>query len=196
MKKDRMKDITFPTLEQLEKELARENYRRRYERVLSSTIYALVAVAALAVLIATLVLPVLRIYGSSMTPTLNEGNIVIALRGSEFQSGDMIAFYYNNKILVKRVIAQEGQWVDMDIEGNVTIDGVPLDEPYLVEKAVGECNITLPYQVPSERFFVMGDHRSTSIDSRNTSVGCVAQDQVVGRIAFRVWPLSELGAVH
>ena len=119
----------------------------------------------------------------------------MSVKGADFQSGDLIAFYYNNKILVKRVIAQEGQWVDLDDQGNLTVDGVPLAEPYLEEKTLGECNITLPYQVPSERFFVMGDHRATSIDSRNTAVGCVAEEQLIGKIVFRVWPFSELGAV-
>ncbi|MCI6255048.1 MAG: signal peptidase I [Clostridiales bacterium] len=184
-----------PTREQLEAELGREKYRRRYGRVLRSTIYSLITVAAAAVLVAVLLLPVLQIYGSSMADTLHDGDIVISVKGSRFESGDLIAFYYNNKILVKRVIAQAGEWVDMDENGAVSVNGRPLDEPYVKEPALGECDIELPYQVPDGRCFVMGDHRSTSVDSRSTAVGCVAQEQVVGKIVFRVWPLSALGAV-
>ena len=184
-----------PTREQLEAELGREKYRRRYGRVLRSTIYSLITVAAAAVLVAVLLLPVLQIYGSSMADTLHDGDIVISVKGSRFESGDLIAFYYNNKILVKRVIAQAGEWVDMDENGAVSVNGRPLDEPYVKEPALGECDIELPYQVPDGRCFVMGDHRSTSVDSRSTAVGCVAQEQVVGKIVVRVWPLSALGAV-
>ena len=184
-----------PTREQLEAELGREKYRRRYGRVLRSTIYSLITVAAAAVLVAVLLLPVLQIYGSSMADTLHDGDIVISVKGSRFESGDLIAFYYNNKILVKRVIAQAGEWVDIDENGAVSVNGRPLDEPYVKEPALGECDIELPYQVPDGRCFVMGDHRSTSVDSRSTAVGCVAQEQVVGKIVFRVWPLSALGAV-
>lgn len=179
-----------PNLEQLEAELKRENYKDRYRSVLRSTIFTLITVAAAAVLVATLLTPVLQITGGSMTPTLMNGEIVVSLKGSGYQSGDIIAFYFDNKILVKRVIAQAGQWVDIDEEGNVYVDGELLDEPYLEERAFGECNIELPYQVPETKVFVMGDHRSVSLDSRNTSVGCVGEDQIVGRLILRVWPLN------
>ena len=182
----------FPTVEQLNGELGRERYKERYKRVLKSTIYTLVVVAAIAVLVATVWMPVLQIYGSSMTPTISEGDIVICAKGSEFETGDLVAFYLGNKILVKRCIAGPGQWVDIDEDGNVYVDGELLDEPYLTEKALGDCNIDLPYQVPDNRYFCMGDHRSTSVDSRNTSVGCVSEEQIVGKIVFRVWPLTEL----
>ena len=183
----------LPDLEQLKAELNRENYKSRYRSVLRSTIYTLIVVAAVAVLVATIWMPVLQIYGSSMTPTLEESDIVISVKGSDFEPGDLVAFYLGNKILVKRCIAGPGQWVDIDEDGNVSVDGQLLEEPYLTEKALGDCNIKLPYQVPESRYFRMGDHRSTSVDSRNTAVGCVAEEQIVGKIVFRVWPLMKFG---
>ena len=186
----------IPDVEQLRAELSREQYRQRYRRVLRSTIYTLVVVAAVAVLISVLFLPVLQIYGTSMTPTLSEGDIVVSVKGADFESGDLIAFYLGNKILVKRCIAGPGQWVDIDEEGNVYIDGKLLEEPYLEEKALGDCNIELPYQVPDNRYFCLGDHRATSVDSRDTTVGCVSEEQIVGKIVFRVWPLSGLGTLE
>lgn len=193
----------LPTLAQLEEELTRETYRKQYRRTLRSTIYILITVAAAAVLVAaaavlvaTLLLPVLRIYGTSMTPTLRDGDIVVSIRGGDYARGDIISFWFNNKILVKRVIAYPGEWIDIDEEGNVSIDGKPLDEPYLKERAQGECDIELPYQVPEGRIFVMGDHCSTSSDSRSKAIGCVAEEQVVGQLSFRVWPLKEIGPVE
>lgn len=156
----------------------------------------LITVAAVAVLVATLLLPVLQIYGTSMTPTLENGEIVVTLKTADFKQGDVIAFYYNNKILIKRVIAGPADWVDMDEDGTVYVNEIAIDEPYVTDKAFGDTNIELPYQVPDGRFFVMGDHRSTSSDSRNTAVGCVSQEQVVGRIFYRVWPLERWGAVQ
>ena len=185
----------IPATEQLEAELAREKYKHRYHSVLRSTIYTLVIVAAVAVLTATLWLPVLQIYGSSMTPTLQDGEIVFSVKTSKFEPGDVVAFYYNNKILIKRVICGPADWVNIDENGTVYVNGTVLDEPYLAEKALGDCNIELPYQVPDGKVFVMGDHRSTSVDSRNTAVGCVAQEQLVGKIIFRIWPLDRLGIV-
>lgn len=189
------KIVCPPTTEQLEGELKRVRYKSRYRSVLRSTIYSLITVAAIAVLIATLWLPVLQVYGNSMTPTLQNGEIIFTVKVSEFEPGDIISFYYNNKILIKRVIARSGEWVNMDADGNVYVNGTLLDEPYLDEKAFGDCNIELPYQVPEGRVFVMGDHRSTSVDSRNSAVGCVAQEQIVGKILFRVWPLEKFGWV-
>lgn len=184
-----------PTVDQLEHELQRERHKRNYRGTLLSTISALVIVAAVAVLVSMLALPVLQVVGESMTPSIFQGEIVVAPRGTAFQKGDVIAFYYNNKILVKRVIANAGEWVNIDADGNVFINDVPLEEPYLTEKAFGDCNITLPYQVPDGKIFVMGDHRATSSDSRNTAVGCVAQEQVVGRVVLRIWPLNRIGFI-
>lgn len=189
------KIVCPPTTEQLEAELKRVRYKSRYRSVLRSTIYSLITVAAITVLITTLWFPVLRVYGNSMTPTLQNGEIIFTVKVSEFEPGDIISFYYNNKILIKRVIARSGEWVNMDADGNVYVNETLLDEPYLDEKAFGDCNIELPYQVPEGRVFVMGDHRSTSVDSRNSAVGCVAQEQIVGKIQFRVWPLEKFGWV-
>lgn len=190
------KTLEFPTAEQLEAELERMRYRSRYRTVLRSTVYTLIVVAAVSVLVATVWMPVLQIYGSSMAPTLNEGEIVLSLKGSDFSQGDLIAFYIGNKILVKRCIALPGQWVDIDEAGNVYIDGVLLDEPYLTERAFGDANIELPYQVPENRYFCMGDHRSTSVDSRHTEIGCISDEQIVGKIVFRIWPLSDMGSLN
>ena len=193
-KKNHKNDL--PEISQLEKELERVRYRGRFRTVLRSTIYTLITVAAVAVLVATLWLPVLQIYGSSMTPTLVDGEIIFTIKTSDFEPGDIVAFYHENKILVKRVIAGAADWVDIDEDGTVYINEAELEEPYLEEKALGDCNIELPYQVPDERIFVMGDHRSTSVDSRNTAIGCVAQEDIVGKIVFRIWPLSRIGKVE
>ena len=187
--------LLIPTLAQLEAELQRETKSKHLRRVLRSTIFNLVTVAAAAILVSTLLIPVLRIYGTSMFPTVVDGDIVVSLKESSFSQGDLIAFYYNNKILVKRVIALPGQWVDIDSQGNVNVDGVALEEPYLSEKALGECDIQRPYQVPDGRLFVMGDNRATSVDSRSTVVGCVSEEQIVGKLVFRVWPVTGFGTL-
>ena len=185
-----------PDVGQLKEELNRINHRSKFNRLLRSTVYTLIVVSAVAVLVAVLFMPVLRIYGTSMTPTLNEGEIVVSLKGTSVERGDIVGVYYGSKLLIKRCIALEHQWVNIDGEGNVYIDGELIDEPYITEKAFGECNIELPYQVPDTSIFVMGDHRATSVDSRNTSVGCIDRENVVGKIVFRVWPLRMFGVVE
>ncbi len=184
-----------PTTEQLTDELNREKYRRRYIMTIRNIIFILITAAAIAVLIATLILPVFRIYGTSMTPTLSEGEIVVSVKSDNLKQGDFVAFYFNNKILVKRVIAKSGEWVNIDESGNVYINDQLLDEPYLEKKSLGQCDIELPYQVPDGKIFVMGDHRDVSIDSRTTSVGCVSDEQIAGKLIFRIWPLRKIGSL-
>lgn len=185
----------FPTVAQLQQERIYERYKIRYHRAVRSTVVSLITVAAVAVILSYMLFPVLRIYGHSMTPTLSDGQIVAAMKGSHFSTGDIVAFYYNNKILIKRVIAGPGDWVDIDRDGNVSVNEQQIEEPYLEDKALGEANIDFPVQVPENRWFVMGDHRSVSIDSRNTAVGMVSDEQIVGRVLFRFWPLREIGVV-
>ena len=184
------RQLEIPTVELLEGELKRTKYNRRYLRTLRSTVFSLVLVVAAAVIIAVLLLPVLQISGSSMENTLVDGDMVISLNDGKYKTGDVIGFYYNNVVLIKRVIATSGDWVDIAEDGTVKVNGVELDEPYVTEKALGECNINLPYQVPQGKCFVLGDNRTTSIDSRNTAVGCISNDVVVGRLLARIWPLK------
>jgi len=193
MKKDteKTKDISFPSVDQLKKELGRERYKRRFRRVLRSTINALIVVAAIAALIATLVLPVLQIAGTSMEPSLEDGDIVVLVKTDNLKTGDLCAFYYSNKILIKRVIGVPGDYIWIDKEGTVFVNNVELDEPYISEKSLGECDIEFPYQVTENNYFMMGDHRETSIDSRSSVIGCIAEDQMIGKIICRVWPISQ-----
>ena len=189
------KNISAPTLRQIETELRKEEYRSSRKRILRGSISTLIVIAAATVLISTFLLPVLRIYGTSMTPALDAGDIVVTVRSGSYNSGDVIAFYYNNKVLIKRIIGLPGEWVDIDENGNVSVDGEILEEPYLTEKSQGEYDIELPYQVPDGRYFIMGDHRRVSSDSRNSAVGCVSEEQIVGKLIFRVWPFSKIGII-
>lgn len=194
MKKNRG-PIEIPKTSEIEQVYRQASYRKRLMEAIRSTVFMLIVVAAFAVLIAVLFLPILRIYGKLMHGTLDSGDIVLSVKSSDFDTGDVVAFYYNNNILVKRVIAEAGDWVDMDDDGTVYVNEVKLVEPYITEKAYGETDITFPYQVPENRIFVMGDNREVSIDLRNTSIGTVSDEQIVGRLIFKIWPLQEIGTI-
>ena len=187
---------TRPSLEQLNRELDRRRHQKAFNRALRGTVWILLVVAAAAIICSTFFFSVLQIEGSSMEPTLNEGELVVASKSKHFQRDDIIAFYYNNKVLLKRVIGFPGEWINIDQNGIVYIDGQTLEEPYVQENALGECDITLPCQIPDERWFVLGDHRATSVDSRSKVIGNVAEEQLVGRVVFRIWPLSKFGPVN
>ena len=186
----------LPSTEEIKEAYEKVSYRDRLLKSVVSTTNILIVVAAMTVLIAVMFLPVLRIYGQSMNSTLVSGELVVSIKGATFKTGDIVAFYYNNNILVKRVIANSGDWVDIDLDGNVYVNQQKIDEPYIKEKAYGEPTIDFPYQVPEERVFVLGDNRAVSIDSRHSSIGCVTSEQIVGKIVFRVWPLNRIGPVQ
>lgn len=192
----RKRQLKTPDLALLEAELRRERKKGRLARIIRNTTNTLLVVAAISVLVATLLTPVLQIYGHSMTPTLTEGQFVVSVKGSSFQQGDLVSFYIGNKLLVKRVIAGPGDWVDIKADGTVLVNGVELIEPYIKEKAFGLCDLELPYQVPESRYFLLGDDRASSQDSRSSVIGCVAKDQIVGKIVLCIWPLSDFGPVQ
>ena len=190
------KPIELPSIEELEAEISRKKHKQNQHHLLRNALYVLITVAAVTALVAILFVPVLKTFGNSMTPTLEDGEIVAVVKTDEAKVGEMIAFYYNNKIFIKRVIALGGSVVDMDEAGNVFVDGAPLEEPYLTEKSAGSGDVEFPYEVPDGMYFVLGDNRVTSADSRNSILGCVDPDDMLGRVLFRVWPLDRFGAVH
>lgn len=190
------KRIEIPTLAQLETELDRENRKKKYRGELGKMAGILIVLACALALAADMMLPVLQVNGTSMTPALRQGDVIISMRGADFARGDMVAFYHSDKILVKRVIGLSGEWIDINSDGDVYINGVLLQEPYLEEKAFGECNIELPCQVPKGKVFVMGDHRSVSEDSRSSRIDCVSQAQIIGKLIFRVWPFASAGPIQ
>ena len=187
------KEVSLPTKKQVEAERKRYRRQKAYNKALRGTVYVLTIVAAVAVLIATLILPVLQIEGTSMEPTLSNGDVVLLMKTTRFDHGDLCAFTWNNKLLVKRVIALPGDWIEIDTDGTIYLNGDKLDEPYVEHKALGECDLEFPFQVPQEQYFVIGDMRESSIDSRNTVIGCIPKDQIVGKVFFRVWPFKKIG---
>ena len=186
------KEVSLPTKKQVETERKRYRRQKAYNKALGGTVYVLTIVAAVAVLVATLILPVLQIEGTSMEPTLSGGDIVLLMKTTRFERGDLCGFTWNNKLLIKRVIGTPGDWIEMDTDGTIYRNGEKLDEPYVQQKAFGECDLEFPFQVPLEQYFVMGDMRESSIDSRNTLIGCIPKDQIVGRVFFRIWPFKNI----
>lgn len=194
MKKDN--EITLPTTSEIEELYKKAKCRKLFTEKIRSTFFMLIVVAAFAILVAMLYLPTLRIYGKSMKGTLDSGDVVLTVKSNHFRTGDIVAFYYNNNILVKRVIAESGDWVNITKDGTIYVNSKKIKEPYIEYKSYGETNIKFPYQVPENRIFVLGDNRSVSIDSRNTSVGTVSDEQLVGKLIFRIWPLSDIGTLN
>lgn len=191
----RKRTVSLPSLEQIEMEQKRLRHKSAYRRALSGTVYALIIVAAIAVLISSLLLPVLQISGDSMEPTLNSGEVVVAVKTKIFEIGDLCCFSWNNKTMIKRVIGRPGDWVDIKKDGTVYVNSKKLDEPYVSKKSPETDGRTYPYQVPENSYFMLGDQRETSIDSRNEAIGCIYKDQIIGKVEFRIWPLSDFGAV-
>lgn len=196
VKKDAyIEKINLASTEQIEAELKKENYKHRYRMTIRSTISILLIVCAVSMLIATFSLPVMKIYGTSMEPTLKEGQIVVSVKDKSIKQGDVVGIYYGNKVLIKRCIATSGQWVKVDKNGDVYVDDMLLTEPYVSEKVKGDCSVEFPMEVPDGNLFLMGDKRSIAMDSRNQAIGCMSSDDTVGRIIFRIWPLSEFGKI-
>lgn len=194
MEKEIKREI--PSAAQLDAEIMRLKYRRNFRKTIVSTFNSLIVVASVAVLVSMLFFPLLRVTGTSMTPTLQNDELVICNKMEDFKQGDIIAFHFSNKILLKRVIGVAGDWVDMKEDGTVYINGKEFYEPYVQEKFYGQCDIEFPYQVPDERVFVMGDHRETSVDSRSSDVGCIAEEYIIGKVSIRVWPWKEIGTIE
>ena len=190
------KKVFVPSLKDIQTERKRIRREDLYRQALRGTIAVLVVVAAVAVLITTLFLPILQISGDSMSPTLEHDEIIILLKTKDFEQGDLIGFYYQGKILLKRVIALPEDEVAIDGEGNVYVNGELLEEPYVTDMGLGDCDLEFPYHVPGDGYFVMGDQRSNSVDSRNSAIGAISQEDIIGKVFLRVWPFSKIGFVY
>lgn len=190
------KSLRIPSIEDVEAERSALKYRASFRQVLRRTIGILIVVAAMAALISTLLFPVLQVSGTSMEPTLNNGDVIVLFKSRELKTGDLISLYYNGKIMLKRIIGQPGDYVNMDADGNVYVNGEYLDEPYIDSKSLGDCDVSFPYQVPDEKYFVLGDHRSVSTDSRNSLIGSIPSDQIIGKIVVRIWPLNNISIIN
>ena len=193
---EEQKQFDLPDAEQFRKEFKRLQYQKNFSKTMRNTIGSLLVVGAIAVILSVLVVPVMRVTGVSMTPTLQNEDLLLCVRSANYEEGDIVAFYYNNKILLKRVIGVSGDTINITEEGAVSINDEPLYEPYVNELAMGECDISLPYQVPESRVFVMGDHRAVSIDSRSTAIGCVAEEAIVGKVLLRIYPFDRFGMLE
>lgn len=187
-------EIIIPSTKELEAELHNEKYKSKYKKILKSTVYVLLIVVAISAIVATLVFPVLKIYGTSMSPVVNNGDVVVAVKKNKFNSSDVVAFYYNNRILVKRIIATPQDWVNIDEDGKIYVNNVLLDESYTYGKTV-QGDIEYPFQVPSDSYFVLSDQREIMVDSRNKEIGCIKQEDIVGKVVFKVWPIGRFGLV-
>lgn len=190
------KRVLIPDRESVVAERERLKYQARFKKVLLSTISILLVVAAAAALIATLYLPVLQVSGTSMEPTLHDGDVIVLMKTADFDTGDLVGLYYNGKIMLKRVIGGAGDYINIDANGDVYVNGVYVDEPYVTEKSLGDCDVSFPYQIPDNTYFVLGDHRSVSTDSRNSSIGCIRTEQIIGRIFLRIWPLKDIAYIN
>lgn len=188
-------NISVPSLDEIQRERKRIRRGAYYRQALRGTVSVLVVVAAIAVLIATLFLPILQISGDSMSPTLDHDEIVVLLKTKEFDRGDLIGFYYQGKILLKRVVALPEDEVVIDGEGNVYVNEELLEEPYVTEKSLGDCDLEFPHRVPGTGYFVLGDRRTNSVDSRNSVIGAITREDIIGKVCVRVWPLSRFGFV-
>lgn len=188
--------IQIPSMAAVATERKNLRYRSDFLRMLRSTIGILVVVAAAAALVAMLCLPVMQVSGNSMEPTLQDKDIIVLFKQDHFQTGDLVGLYYNGKIMLKRIIGQAGDYINIDADGNVYVNGTYLDEPYITGKSLGDCDLRFPYQVPDSSCFVLGDHRSVSTDSRNSVIGCIRTEQIIGKIIFRIWPLNQISLIH
>ncbi|MBR3680197.1 MAG: signal peptidase I [Oscillospiraceae bacterium] len=182
-----MKQVAVPSVEQVENELKKIRYKDLFRKTLSSTVATLIVVAAIAVLISTLFLPVIQVSGNSMEPSLKDGDILVLVKTDKCDYGDLCCVSWQNKLLLKRVIGLPGDSITIDSDGNVYVNDELLDEPYITEKSQGNCEIEFPFTVPDNRIFILGDARESSVDSRSSAIGCIEQEQIIGTVLWNVW---------